>query len=195
LAGLFSGARMKIGFGVAALAALAAFVVSLPADASAQSLRSEVTASNGVVVTVDSDEFANRYEYSAPQVAIDDGFVLVSRLIRADTIGPVYIGGGFIYSGDWRFYDSALFRGGDPAEFISAGRDVGRCSSSRYGRPSCTLTEAFLIKLTPKDVATRGVDGKVALQIRSGRTMATVLLEVPTSHFDAVMEVSARPRP
>jgi len=57
------------------------------------------------------------------------------------------------------------------------------------------LTEAFLINLTPEDVATRAVDGKVAIQIRSGRTMATVLLEVPTSHFDAVMEVSARPRP
>jgi len=180
---------MKIGFGVAALAA---FVVSLPADASAQSLRSEVTTSNGVVVTVHSDEFANRYEYSAPQVRIDDGLVLVGRLIRADTIEPVHIEGAFIYysAGDWRYYDSALFRGGDPAEFISAGRDVGGCIPSL-----CIYTERFRINLTPEDVATRGVDGKVAIQIRSGPTMATVLLEVPTSHFDAVMEVSARPRP
>lgn len=177
---------MKIlGLAVAVIAAAAA----VPADA--QAVKSTVTASNGVPVTVYSDDFANRYEYSAPSVNAGDAFVLVATVKKGGVAPPAELTGAFIYSGEWRRYSSALFKGGDPAKFIEAGREVGRCTSSRYSRPSCTLTESFKIELTPAEVKKHAVDGKLAVQVRAQDTSATII-EVPVSYIDAVNEVAGR---
>lgn len=172
----------------------AAAAVMIVSPACAQAVRSEVVASNGVTVTVYADEFANRYEYSAPSIDVQDGFALVSKVDRGDTKGPIYLGGSFLYSGEWRYYDSALFRGGDAAEFTSTGREVGRCSSSRYSRPSCSLREGFRIDFTAEDVANRAQDGQLGVQIRAGRSAQAVLVSIPVSYIEAVREVSSRPR-
>ena len=161
------------------------------AQVAAQSVKSTVTASNGVQVTVYSDEFANRYEYSAPSVDLTDGFVLVASIKKGGVATPVYLTGTLIYSGEWRRYNSALFRGGDPAKFIEAGREVGRCQASRYSRASCTLSEGFKIQITPAEISKYAQNGVLAIQIRAQDT-STVMLQIPVSYFDAVAEVSKR---
>lgn len=159
--------------------------------AAAQAVKSEVAAPNGVVVTVHSDEFAERYEYTGPALDLADGFAFVARVDRAGEAGVVEIIGTFIYSGDWRFYDGALFRGGEAAEFIETGRNVGRCGGGgRYSRPSCSLNEGFKIRVTPEQRERLARDGKLDIQIRSGRSTQTAMLSVPLEHFDAVAAVA-----
>lgn len=169
----------------------AALTAAGSSAAEAQSVKSTVTASNGVAVTVYADEFANRYEYTAPSITAGDGFVLVATVKKAGVAPPPHLTGAFIYSGEWRRYNSAIFRGGSPAKFIEESRNVGRCSSSRYSRPSCTLTESFKIELTPTDIAKHAENGKVAIQVRAQDT-STTIIEVPVAYIDAVNEVAKR---
>lgn len=171
------------------LAATVALATASPAYA--QAVKSTVTASNGVEVTVYSDEFANRYEYSAPSIKSGDGLILVATIKKGGVAPPPHLTGFFIYSGEWRRYNAAIFKGGDTANFIEAGRDVGSCRSSRYSRGSCTLTENFKIELTPEDVKKHGQDGKLAIQIRAQDT-STTIFEVPVAYIDAVNEVAKR---
>lgn len=172
-------------FGI--IATLLATSMALPAHA--QAVKSTTTASNGVEVTIYSDEFANRYEYTAPSIKIDDGFVMVGTVKAGGTAAAANLSGAFVYAGEWRRYNSALFKGGDPAKFIEAGRNVGQCHSSRYSRPSCTLNESFKIEITPAELNKHAVDGKIAVQVRAQDTTATII-EVPIAYIDAVNEVA-----
>jgi len=156
-----------------------------------QAVKSTITASNGIAISVYSDEFANRYEYSAPKIDIPDGFVLVGAIKKGGVANPPTLQGAFIYSGEWRRYSSALFRGGDRAAFVALERNVGRCSSSRYSRPSCTLTEEFRIDLSTDDIRKHSEGGVVAIQVRADDT-TTAIIEVPVAYIDAVNEVEAR---
>lgn len=171
-----------------------AAVVALAAPVQAQSVKSEVTASNGVVVTVYADEFAGRYEYTAPAITIDSGFALVARVVRGDTVPPISVQGSFNYSGEWRYYTSAVFRGGDPVDYKEGSRDVGRCRASRYSS-SCSLSEEFHINLSEDDIAGHAENGVLAMQVRASRSSDVALISVPLTYFDAVKEVSERPRP
>jgi hypothetical protein len=164
----------------------AALALALATSASAEAVKSEVTASNGVPVTVYADEFAARYEYSAPVVKASPCFALVARVKRGTETSSVNLQGSCVYSGSWRFYSSAIFKGGAEAPFTSAGREVGSC---RYG---CTLTESFRIDLTPAQIKAHTENGIVAIQIRASKTGDTTILEVPTSYFAAVEEVSRK---
>lgn len=171
--------------------ALTCVVVMAAAPAQAQAVKSVVTASNGVEVTVYSDEFANRYEYSAPSVESGEGHLMVATIKKGGVAPAPHLTGFFVYAGEWRKYVSALFRGGDAAQFVERGRNVGSCASSRYSRGSCTLTETFMIEVTPAELARHGQGGKIAIQVRAQDTSATVF-EIPTAHFDAVKEVASR---
>lgn len=163
--------------------------LALPGVAAAQAVKSTVTASNGVEVTVYSDDFADRKEYTSPYVKQADGQLMAATVRTKGITRPIELTGFFIYSGEWRRYASALFKGGDAAEFKSTGRDVGRCSSSRYSRPSCTLTESFNIALTPADIIKHGEGGTVAIQIRAEDT-STAIFEVPVSYLKAIAEIA-----
>ena len=155
-------------------------MIALPNVAQGQAVKSTVAAANGVVVDVYSDDFAARKEFTSPEVKAGDGQIMAS---------PIELSGFFVYSGEWRRYSNAVFKGGDVANFISTGRDVGRCSSSRYSRPSCTLSESFKIALTPADIRSHNIDGVVAIQIRADDTSA-VIFEVPMAYFTAVADVA-----
>jgi hypothetical protein len=161
-----------------------------------QSVKSVVAASNGVEVTVYSDDFADRHEYSAPSVksSSNQGFVLVAKVDKAATKGAVNLQGTFIYSGDWRFYNNAIFKGGTAVDFTSTSRDVGRCHSSRYSRPSCTLSESFHITITPAQIKQFSANGVLPIQVRASKTADTDMFEIPVSYFDAVAEVAAKKR-
>lgn len=170
---------------------IAAVTVLCAGHANAQAVKSTVTASNGVEVTVYSDDFANRYEYSAPSIDLPDGFVLVAAIKKAGVVSGPELTGSFIYSGEWRRYNSALYKGGDQAAFVEAGRDVGRCTSSRYSRPSCTLRESFKIGLTAEDIKKHAQDGILAIQVRAQDT-TTALMSVPVSYISAINEVAGK---
>lgn len=170
---------------------IAAIALATASNAQAQATKSVVVASNGIEVTVYSDEFANRYEYSAPAIEADDGTILVATVKKGGVAPPPHLTGFFIYSGEWRRYSTAIFRGGDVADFVETGRDVGRCYSSRYSRTSCTLTESFKISLSSEQARKYGQDGSIALQVRAQDT-STTIFEVPTAYIEAVSEVAAR---
>jgi len=170
-----------------------AMVWLVASHTNAQSVRSEVIASNGVTVTVHTDEFAGRYEYTSPEIEVADGYAFVARIEQGGAAGDVQILGGFVYSGEWRYYQSAVFRGGDPADFTARDRDVGRCSSSRYSRPSCTLTETWGIKLTAEQIQQHAVDGLIPIQLRAVDSSANVIIQVPVASLEAIREVSSRP--
>lgn len=173
-----------------AFSAAMAVITLVSSPAVAQSVKSEITASNGVVVTVYSDEFANRYEYTAPAINHGDGFALVAKIVRAEATTDTHITGTMMYRGDWRRYTSALFRGGVEAPFVERGREVGSCSGSRYGG-GCSLRESYNINITPEQIRTHGANGTVDIQVRAQDT-TTTLLSIPTSYFDAVNEVAGQ---
>ena len=56
--------------------------LALATPAFAQMVKSEITVSNGTVVSVNSDDFAGRYEYTAPTIRFDNrnGFALVAAI-------------------------------------------------------------------------------------------------------------------
>ncbi|WP_140419448.1 hypothetical protein [Sphingobium sp. Z007] len=150
-----------------------------------------MSASNGVEVSVNSDEFAGRHEYTAPLIKLPDGFVLVAGVKKAGISGAAFLTGYLAYIGEWRRYSSALYRGGNPAKFTNTSREVGRCHSSRYSRPTCTLSEGFKIEVSAEDIRQHAQNGTLSIQVRADDT-STVMLEVPVSYFDAVNEMLKR---
>jgi hypothetical protein len=160
----------------------------------ADPVRSVVAASNSVDITVYSDDFAGRYEYSAPQVQFDAGggnyivpsFFLVARIKTSSTLTPIELQGSIYYRGDWRYYESAIFKGGTSANYSSTGRDVVDCSGSS---DNCVLSEGFQIALTKPEIAKFQQSGVLEIQLRSRRD-DTALLNVPISYIEAVEQVS-----
>lgn len=149
-----------------------------------------VTASNGVTISVNGDDFADRYEYVAPSIDISDGnltgafFVAAIKKGATPTINAYQ---GFVmYSGEWRFYKSAVFRGGDPVRYTRTDGKVGSC---RYG---CTLTENFSIQLSRAEIAKYAVDGIVQIQVRSQSSTQTFMISIPVAYITAVDEVKKR---
>ena len=177
---------MKTAVLYAASAALAVF-----ASANAVASETKVTASNGVVVDVNGDEFSNRYEYSAPSLKLgeSEGFVLVAAIDKNGTKTGVMATGSVYYNGEWRFYDQALFRGGDNAPAVFGDRDVVSCRGSRYSS-GCSLREGFQINLTDALVQKHAVDGNVQVQIRA-KGLYPVMVTIPVSYYTAVKEALA----
>ena len=172
--------------GLAAAFVGAALVAAAPAIA--ESVKTTTSASNGVRVEVFSDEFANRYEYAGPDVGTDGSYAWVSRVDRAGAKGPISISGIASYRGEWRFYNSAVFRGGDSAEFVQGSRDVGSCSGGRYSR-GCSLTETYHVRVAPEQIEKYSVNGILEIQVRSQRG-EDIMLRVPVDQFAAVSEVA-----
>jgi hypothetical protein len=150
--------------------------------------KAQYTAPNGVIVSVNTDDFAGRREFSSPFVKFTPdggglGEAMVGEVFNAGKLLGLTVQGVVAYSGDWRFYDSAIFKGGEPAKFHRTSSDVGSCS---YG---CSLSEDFIIDITPEEAKAHAENGAVAIQIR-GRPGATAIISVPLSYFDAVQAVA-----
>lgn len=149
----------------------------------------KVMAANGVSVSVNGDDFAGRYEYVAPSIDISGGGVngafFIAAIKKGSTPAMDSYQGFVMYSGEWRFYKSAVFRGGDPVKYTRTDGKVGSC---RYG---CTLTENFLIELTPAEITKYAVNGIVEIQVRAQNTQ-TFMLSIPVRYIDAVNEVKKR---
>lgn len=151
---------------------------------------SQVRASNGVIIDVNSDAFANRYEYTAPAIKFsEDGssdgmsFALVAAIKKGGAPTRRYVTGAVYYRGEWHRYSSAVFKGGDPAPFVNTSRDVLSC---RYG---CSYTEGFNLDITPEQVAKYSEGGVLQVQLRA-LSSNTAIVSIPVSYFEAVSEAS-----
>jgi len=158
----------------------------------AEMAKSEYTAPNGVVVDVLTDDFAGRREYSSPSVAIagdgnGTGKAFVGEVFDKGKLLGLTIQGLIFYSGDWRFYTSAIFRGGEAADYHRMDGDVSGCS--RWG---CSMSESFIIKITPEQAHSHADGGGLALQVRSEHGQ-TALIQVPLAYLDAVAAVAGEP--
>jgi len=167
--------------------AVAAIVIAT-SPVTAQAVKSQITASNGVIVDLNADDFANRYEYSAPSIDFPgspSGFVFVGKVKRAGVLGDLTLQGSIMYGGDWRYYSTALYKGGDSADYITMKREVIGC---HYG--SCSFSESFMINISPKDIAKHAENGVLMIQIRARESPEAVMLQIPTTYIDAVNEIA-----
>ena len=172
------------------LLAAVALVSAMPG--SAQSVKSEITTSSGIAVTLHADEFAGRYEYSAPIVNIDNrSYAIVVAVVEDGKVGPIMIVGSIMYTGDWRRYQTAIFRGGEEVESSFNDRDVVTCRGSRYG--GCSLREGFRLMPTAAQIEKYATDGKLAIQVRAQSSDAMVMT-IPVSHVAAIEEAVAKHR-
>lgn len=171
---------------------VAAVFVAWGAAASAEPVKSEYTASNGVVVTVYTDDFAGRAEYTAPSVDLPNigGFALVAKVKTSGKSDPTYITGTVSYRGDWRFYNAAIARGGEQLKATFNDRDVASCSGSRYGA-GCSLSEGFRVYPTADQLSKYTNNGLFEFQLRSARGEDTIFA-IPVSYFAAVEEVAGK---
>jgi hypothetical protein len=170
------------------LRALIALSILFAAPASAQMVKQPVTASNGIVVDVAKDDFAQRYEYVAPTIDIRApdgtmGAAFVAKIRRGAVLGSLNVQGFVIYSGKWRYYRTALFKGGAAVNYQRTKGDVGSC---RYG---CTLTEHFTMQLSAAEISKYAENGSIPVQLRADST-ETVLISIPVSYIKAVEEVA-----
>ncbi|MCO5094905.1 MAG: hypothetical protein M9960_06825 [Xanthomonadaceae bacterium] len=169
----------------AILAASLIYISSLPLYAS----ESIQTASNGVEISVKSDDFADRYEYSAPAIkfgtiSADNGAIFLARVKSAGTFTPVTIQGFIMYRGEWRRYSTAIFRGGETATLSNTQRKVVTCSS----RP-CVLSEYYIIHVTQEQIDKYTSDGKLEIQLRS-QDANHFMISIPANYVQALLEVT-----
>ncbi len=155
----------------------------------AQMVKTEETAANGVEVSVNSDDFAGRFEYTAPSIKFDEGFALVAVIKEGGKIDGPYIMGTIMYRDrTWRRYDKAILRGGEEVEAIFGDRDVVSCRGSRYS--GCTYSEGFQLTLNSDQRKRLSEAKSIDIQLK-GVPGSELILTVPASYFVAVEEVSA----
>lgn len=165
-----------------------AFVFS--ASAVAQSVKSTVQTSTGIDVTLYSDEFADRYEYTSPSVEIPgtQGIAMVAYIKSAGTVRGPEIIGSVVYRGEWRRYNSAILRGGKELSADFGSRDVISCRGSRYSS-GCLLSEQFRVRLTTEEWESVLQSGKLEMQLRAYSGPA-VMVTIPARHYRALLEAA-----
>lgn len=170
---------------------IALFALFVSSPLAAQMIESRVTASNGVTVTLNSDEFAGRFEYTAPSIKFGNGqaFALVASIKEKGQAREPFITGSIMYSDrTWRMYNQAILRGGETVDAVFADRDVVSCRGSRYS--GCSYSEGFQLKPTAAQISKYAVDGFLAIQLK-GSPGSELILEVPVEYLSAVKEVSS----
>lgn len=171
--------RAAIGMAIAAISV---------SSATAQMVESKLTASNGVVITKNSDDFSQRYEYTSPRIETRSSqnaltSAIVAKVRDGKSLGDAVIQGFIIYFGEWKYFDSAVFKGGDAVNYTKTSGKVETC------RNGCEFSERFVIHLSQADIAKHAESGAVPVQIRS-QTGDTVLLSVPVSYVVAINEIA-----
>ena len=156
---------------------------------SAHSSDKNRVASNGVKVSVRSDDFANRHEYTAPIIRFgsdtqDNGVVFLARIRDSSGWSQFVVQGIIYYRDDWRRYSSAVFRGGEPANFEVSRRNIVSCR----GTP-CLLSEVYSIILTSDQISKYTENGNLQIQIRANNSRPFII-EIPAIYFEALNEVA-----
>ena len=166
------------------------FLSVMATTAHAQMIETEITASNGIQITQSKDEFAGRTEYGSPIVRFKsteiEGFFLVGRVVSQNKVSPTTIQGAVVYSGEWHRYIGAIFKGGESADFSTLEQKVLSC------RRGCSYSESFIIEPTKEQINKYTENGILPIQVRSASSGKTFIINIPTSHIDAINEVSSK---
>lgn len=171
-------------------AAFLGLALFLATPALAQMVKSSVTAANGVEVSVHSDDFAGRYEYTAPTIKFGggDGFAIIAAIRQNGTVKGPFISGSIMYTDrEWRRYSQAILRGGEAVDATFGDRDVVSCRGSRYS--GCTYREGFQIELGEAQRQRLASEGSLQIQLK-GSPGSELILDVPASYFSAIEETS-----
>lgn len=169
---------------------LAALLTVIPLPAFAQMVKTYVTASNGVVISRNYDEFSGRTEYTAPTIDIKtnygegNGAIFVGKVKQNGILGKLLISGFVLYSGNWQLFNSAVFRGGESVDYTRTGGSVGSC---RYG---CTLTEDFVVNFTQDQIKRHAENGILSIQISASKSGNKIVVDIPINYIDAINEVA-----
>jgi len=158
----------------------------------AEAAERQVSASNGVVIDINGDEFDGRLEYTAPMVKFDNesSFFLVAAIkANGQQAGPMLVVGNVYYRGEWRQYAAAHLRGGEAVKSTFGDRNVVSCSGSRYSS-GCSLREGFQLTLTDAQIAKYAADGYVDMKLKASASNEEPVIRVPLSYIHAVREVS-----
>jgi hypothetical protein len=173
---------MKVGFSV-----LLAIVASSAAQA--QDAKSVVQTSIGVPVEKWSNDFAGHYEFASPEVhfAVPRGFGDQTAVISLTKDGGKVEGPRILvmlaYNGDWQFYNSAVFKGGEPIAFTESQHRVIGCEGG------CTESESFFLTPTKAQLAKYAADGNLTFQIQS-KTATNAIITIPMAYYAAVLEAA-----
>lgn len=150
-----------------------------------------VTASNGINVSITGDDFDGKLEFTAPKLKISDdeySFLFVAIVKKTgQPAGSVQLAGSLYYDGDWRRYHEAKFRGGEVAKGDFNDRDVLSCRSSSS---ECTLREGFHVWLTDAQIQKYAVGAYIDLKFKASKSSEEPVVSVPISYIEAVKEVS-----
>ena len=170
-------------------ALFAALTIALFCGSAAASEKSTVPTTFNVPITKWSDDFAGRYEFASPDVTfeIERGQLGQTASLSLVKRNGVVDGPNILvmvaYGGDWQFYSSAIFKGGEAIAFEEGSRKVLSC------RGGCTMTESFFIKPTKAQLAKYGSTGNLTFQIRS-KTATQAIITIPMVYFAAIQEAA-----
>lgn len=170
------------------------------APAGAQSVSKKVTASNGVVIDVREDSFAQVFDYIAPEIRFEvesspktwiGTWAVLFKRRSGGELSLYNYQGQFGYSDSaWRTYDNAVYRGGASVSYTRTDSEVARCYNNlgNYG-DVCTYVEKFGLVISDDELANYAENGTLQIQVRPQRGNP-VLLSIPVSHFEAIADVS-----
>ena len=175
------------------LAVLGVAVIAIAAVA--QAAERQVEATNGVVVSINGDEFDGKLEYTAPMVKFGNSmsFFLVAAVKKnGQKAGPIEIAGAVYYTGEWRHYSAANVRGGEAIQGSFNDRRVVTCSGSS-SRGGCTLLEGFQFTLTDQQILKYATNGYLDIKLQAVSSNEEPVIQVPLTYIQAVREISQRP--
>jgi hypothetical protein len=166
-----------------AILAMSASIIGLSASAEGR------VSSNGVLVTIDSDEFRPFVDYTPP--AFEDGENRYVFVIRKKASGDIVymVQGSIRYRDEWRRYDRAYLPGGEPVEFVASNRDVVSCGD-RYS--PCLHSESYQLKFTQEQLASGVAGGALRVQV-SGSGGGEFIVHLPGDEVLATAEVAGVP--
>lgn len=157
--------------------------------AQAQDAKSVVQTSMGVAVEKWSNDFAGHYEFASPEVhfPVPRGFGDQTAVISLTKDGGKVEGPRILvmlaYNGDWQFFNSAVFKGGEPIAFQESQHRVIGCEDD------CTESESFFLTPTKAQLAKYAADGNLTFQIQS-KAATNAIITIPMAYYAAVLEAA-----
>lgn len=173
------------------------FIASLLMATPALAAKSDVTASNGVKIHINKDEFNEKSEFTSDDIDFGSEaitswnrsfFIVAARRKDGRPAEDVFIQGATIYRDDWHNYDVATYRGGDPVDATFGDHEVLSCK----GGGKCLLSEMFTIHFSKADIEKHARNGMLDIKLGSNSSTEEPVLRIPVEVIDAVREISNR---
>lgn len=93
------------------------------------------------------------------------------------------------YDTEWRFYESADFTGGIPADFKLHNRNVSNCDTYKTLSTRCDYKELFTIKLTDDFIDKNSTGFSIRLNSKQGKQN---IINIPANYMQALISLSGK---